>query len=88
MIIDLFKTHARSLTSPPEFGAAILPDDAAPLGHVTRALYIGIGGSVALRLFGGDDVTLADVPAGTLIPLRATHVFATGTSAGAIVGLW
>jgi len=87
-MIDLFKTHARSLTSPPEFGAAIVPDDAAALSHVTRALYVGVGGSVALRLFGGDEITLADVPAGTLIPLRATHVFASGTTATAIVGLW
>ena len=48
-MIDLFKTHSRSLTSPPEFGAAILPDDAADLGHVTRALYVGGGGSLTLR---------------------------------------
>jgi hypothetical protein len=87
-MIDLFKTHARSLTSPPEFGAAIQPDDTAALGHVTRAIYVGVGGSVALRLFGGDDVTLVDVPSGALIPLRVTHVHATGTDAGAIVGLW
>jgi hypothetical protein len=87
-MIDLFKTHSRSLTSPPEFGAAIVPDDATALSHVTRALYVGGGGTLALRLFGGDAVTLVDVPAGTLIPLRASHVYATGTNATAIVGLW
>lgn len=87
-MIDLFKTHSRSLTSPPEFGAAIVPDDAAGLGHVTRALYVGGGGDIALRLFGGDEIMLADVPSGTLIPLRAAQVYATGTSATAIVGLW
>ena len=85
---DLYKSHARSLTAPPEHGAAIVPDDAAGLGHVTRAIYVGGGGHLALRLLGGEAITLMNVPAGTLIPLRAAQVFAAGTTATALVGLW
>jgi hypothetical protein len=85
---DVFKSHSRSLTSPPEHGAEVDPDDAAPLGHVTRALFVGGGGDVRVRLLGGAVVTLRGVAAGTLIPLRATHVLAAGTSATGIVGLW
>ena len=84
---DTFRKHTRSLTSPPEHGAAIVPGD-ADLGHVTRALYVGGGGDVAVRLQDGTELVLANVPTGTLIPIRVTRVLATDTSATQIVGLW
>lgn len=85
---DTFKNHSRSLISPPEHAVAIVPDDQEPLSVVTRALFVGVGGDVAVRMFGGDVVTLANVPAGTLLPLRIDRVFATGTSAGSLLGFW
>jgi hypothetical protein len=88
MTEDTFRKYGRSLTSPPEEAAAIAPSDAAPLSHVTRALYVGVAGDLRLRMLGGGEVTLAGVPAGSLIPIRVTRVFATGTTASAIVGLW
>jgi hypothetical protein len=83
---DSFRKHTRSLTSPPEHGAAVVPG--ADLGHVTRALYVGGGGDVAVRLQDGTELTFANVPTGTLIPIRVTRVLATGTSATQIIGLW
>lgn len=85
---DSFKNFARSLTSPPENAAAIVPSDGADLAEVTRALYVGGAGDVALRMAGGELVTLANLPAGTLIPLRVARVLASGTTATALVGLW
>jgi hypothetical protein len=85
---DIFRTHGRGLTSPPEHAAAIAPDDGTDLGHVTRALYVGSGGDLTVRMLGGGVVTLAGVAGGTLVPLRVTRVLASGTTAGAIVGLW
>jgi hypothetical protein len=85
---DTFKTFARSLTSPPENGAEIAPDDLAPLPHVTRALYVGGAGDVALRLMGGGEVVFRGLQAGSLIPLRADLVRRTGTTATGLVGLW
>jgi hypothetical protein len=87
-MIDTFRKHGRSLTSPPEEAAAITPDDAAELGHATRAIWVGGGGDLRLRLLGGAVVTLAAVPAGSLLPLRARQVLADGTTATALVGFW
>ncbi len=88
MTTDTFRSHTRSLTSPPEHAAAILPDDAAELSHATRALYVGGTGDVSVQLLAGDIVTLANLPAGTLLPIRIIRVLASGTSATSLVGLW
>ncbi|HYN45420.1 MAG TPA: hypothetical protein VES64_01880 [Allosphingosinicella sp.] len=85
---DPFKTHSRGLTSPPENAVVILPADQSELAVVTRALFVGEGGDVAVRMSGGGVVTLANVPAGTLLPIRVDRVYATGTTAGSILGLW
>jgi hypothetical protein len=85
---DTFENHARSLTSPPEHGGAVIPDDATDLPYVTRAIYVGGTGDLALRLLGGEEVVLANVPAGTLLPIRAARVLASGTSASQVVGFW
>ena len=85
---DLYKSDARSLTAPPGHGAAIVPDDAAGLGHVTRAIYVGGGGHLALRLLGGEAITLVNVPAGTLIPLARPRFSRPGPPPPPLVGLW
>jgi hypothetical protein len=87
-MIDLFKTHSRSLTSPPEHAAEITPDDDAALAYATRAIFVGGEDNLRLRMIGGGEVTLAGVSAGALLPLRASHVLATGTTASARVGFW
>lgn len=88
MTLDTFRNFGRSLVSPPEQAAPVLPSDSEVLPHVTRALWIGGGGDLRLRMLGGGEVTLAGVVPGSLIPIRAVQVFATGTTAAAIVGLW
>jgi hypothetical protein len=85
---DSFKHHSRSLTSPPEHALAIQPDDAAVLPQVPRALWVGSGGDLAVRMAGGETVILAGVPAGTLLPVRVARVLASGTTAGDILGFW
>ena len=88
-MIDMFKTHARSLTSPPEDAAVIVPGDASDaLSHVTRALYVGGTGDLALLMQGGATVVLRGVPSGSFLPLRVRQVLASGTSADGIVGFW
>ena len=86
--MDTFKKHTRSLTSPPEHGQAVTPSDAAELAHVTRALFVGTGGNLAVRLQDGTALTFANVPGGTLIPIRVARVLTTGTTASQILGLW
>lgn len=86
--MDTFNKHTRSLTSPPEHAVAITPADDADLAVVTRALYVGSGGDVSVRMFDSSVVTLVGVPSGTMLPLRVDRVLATGTTAGAILGFW
>lgn len=87
-MIDTFKTFARSLTSPPEHAREIAPDDAASLPFVTRALYVGGAGDVALRLQGGAEVVFRGLQAGSLIPIRVDQIKSTGTTATGLIGLW
>jgi hypothetical protein len=85
---DSFRSHTRSLTSPPEHALAILPDDAGDLPQVTRALYVGAAGDVTVRMRGGEAVTFVGVSAGTLLPVRVSRVLASGTTAAGILGPW
>jgi hypothetical protein len=85
---DIFRRHSRSLTAPPEQGAAVMPDDASDLAAVTRALYVGGAGDLAVLMPDGTPLLFGAVAAGTLLPLRVRRVLATGTSATRIVGLW
>ena len=87
-MIDTFKTHGRSLTSPPEDAGEIVPADAGALTHATRAIYVGTPGNVRLLMLSGATVTLAGVPAGSFLPLRVRQVLASGTTAADIVGFW
>jgi hypothetical protein len=85
---DSFRSHTRSLTSPPEHARAILPSDVGDLPQVTRALYVGGDGDLAVVMRGGEEVTFAGLSGGTLLPIRVSRVLATGTTATGIVGLW
>ncbi|RDE08094.1 spike base protein, RCAP_Rcc01079 family [Pelagibacterium lacus] len=84
---DRFSTRASSLEGPASAGFAIVPDDGADLVAVTRALYVGTGGTLAVRLAGGDAITFHNLPDGALLPVRAVRVLETGT-ASQIVGLY
>ena len=85
---DSFRSHTRSLTSPPEHALAIQPDDVADLPQVTRALYVGGDGDVAVVMRGGERVIFAGVAGGTLLPIRVSRVLAGGTTATGVLGLW
>lgn len=74
--------------SPATRGYAITPGDGTDLSFATRAVWVGGAGDLTVTLLGGDTVTLSAIPAGTLIPIRAKQVAATGTTATLIVGLY
>lgn len=84
---DKFQGHQRGLSSPPEEAAAVTPNDTTPLAQASRAIYVGGAGNLSVTMLGGQNVTFA-VQAGTLLPLRASHVRAAGTTATGIVALW
>lgn len=54
-----------------------------------RALFVGTGGNLTLRMPGDTaDVILKNVPSGTTLTIRPSHVRATGTTAADIVALY
>lgn len=84
---DRYKTFAQSLTSPIVDGFAVTPSDGTDLPETTRALYVGGGGAVSCVLAGGTTLTFAGLLPGTVLPVRARRVRATGTTATSILGL-
>lgn len=83
---DDFDSHTTGLTAPASSALAILPDSGADLAFVTRAIYVGAGGNLAVVMRSGSTVTFLDVPGGTILPIRARRVLAA-TTAAALVGL-
>lgn len=84
---DRFSSNAPSLTSPATHAFAVTPNDGLDLPEATRALYVGAGGALALRLVSGQSVTFTGLAGGSILPVRADRVLATGTTASAILGL-
>ena len=98
---DRFEGHQAGLESPADFFAAITPSDDTDLVHVARALWIqgeasGVSPdrasgivfyAVTVRSQTGQDATFI-VPEGTMLPVRAKRVLATGTNAPGIIALW
>jgi hypothetical protein len=86
---DTFVNLQGGLQSPCRSTFSVTPNDTTELPNVTRALYVGGTGDITLRL--ADDtaqVTLKAVPVGTLLPLRVRQIYATGTSATLLIGLY
>jgi hypothetical protein len=88
MSVDNFQFHAAGWSSPYTGGYAVTPSDLDPLTPTPRALWVGGTGAVSLITTGGQNVTYAAVPAGTELPVRATRVLLTGTTATSIVALY
>lgn len=86
---DVFAGAVDSATAPATDARAVVPSDSEALGSVPKALYVGGAGDIVMRgVHGGADATWKAVPAGTILPFRASHVRATGTSATAILALY
>jgi hypothetical protein len=70
-------TSISSLSS----GFAVTPSDATTFIEPVRALWIGGAGNVAVRMAADKSVlTIAGVPAGTLLPFQVDRVLAATTA--------
>lgn len=86
---DPFSGTLDSVSSPSTRAVAVVPHDVNPLADVPKALFVGTGGTIVLRgAGGGADVAFKNLPSGSVLPLRALFVRATGTSAADIVALF
>ena len=85
---DIFESRADAVSAPASRAIAVTPDDSAALGRLPKALYIGEGGTLTLRAAAdATDSVWRNVPSGTVLPIRASHVRATGTTASGILAL-
>ncbi|MEB3214043.1 MAG: hypothetical protein VKL39_22030 [Leptolyngbyaceae bacterium] len=54
---------------------------------VTRAIYIGTTGDVAVRMADGQTITFKTVPVG-ILPVQVDKVLSTGTTAAEMIALY
>jgi hypothetical protein len=86
--IDLHALLGEGLTSPYDNAAEVTPSDTVDLTYVTRALWCASNGTVKVTMLGGETVTI-DHGTHTLLTIRVTRVWATGTAnTPKIVALW
>lgn len=72
------------------YAFAITPHDTNELALATRGIYVGGAGDITAVLLGDPlptEILFAAVPAGTVLPICAKLVKATGTTAADLVGL-
>lgn len=73
--------------APASYAEAVTPSDDDDLTWVSRALWIGGAGDVAVIMQNGATVVFAAVPAGTMLPIRVSRVLFTGTDATDITSI-
>ena len=85
---DPFSGIPSSLDSPFTGLYAITPSDSVDINTTTRSIYVGGTGNVKITARDGTTDTLYNVPAGFVIPGRVSRVWATGTTATLMTGLY
>jgi hypothetical protein len=86
---DAFAGAVDGVSAPATRAVAVVPHDVNALADVPKALFVGTGGHLVLRgSGGGGDVAFKNVADGTVLPVRALFVRATGTTAADIVALY
>lgn len=79
---------AQPPTHPATRAFAISKSDTVDCAEVTRAVYIGGDGDIAVIMAdGGSPVTFVGLTAGTLLPIRISRLMSTNTDATYVVGL-
>ena len=76
------------IDAPAGNAAAVTLHDSNTLTPPSRALYVGGAGNLKVTLAGGTTVTFSSVPAGTVLPVRASVCWSTGSTASNVVSLY
>ena len=84
---DRFANSAPAIDGPASHAFAVTPSDDTDLEETTRALYCGEAGDVTLWTLSGAEVTFVNVSEGSFLPVRASRILSTGTTASSILGL-
>lgn len=81
-------THTLSDPKGGAFDASTQASDTVDLDTRCDALWIGTAGNVKVNTSLGDTATFVGVSAGSVLPIRCTRLWSTGTTAGSILGLY
>ena len=84
---DNYGHYSNHIDAPGVNAWPIEPDDETNMDLTTRGIYVGGAGDLSVVMKSEAVVTLKNVAAGTILPLRAIRVNSTGTSATDLVGL-
>ena len=76
----------KSISLQGEKFAAVVASDSTEFDP--SALYVGVGGTVVVADILGNSETFLNVPDGTFLPITATKVLSTGTTATNIVRVY
>jgi hypothetical protein len=87
MAEDIFASFARAPSLPASSVEEIVPDDAVDLPRVTLALNAATPGAVRVTTHTGEETTVY-LAAGVAFPLRVRRVWASGTTATGLRGLY
>lgn len=77
-----------SLSDPKGGAFSVTPHDTNDLSQRCDSLWVGVGGDVKVDTSLGDTVTFVGVTSGSILPIRCTRVYSTGTTATDIHGLY
>jgi len=73
--------------APASGAVAVTPNDGTSI-PATRGLWVGGAGNIQVIMEDGSQVTYTGVPAGTLLHISVTRVFATSTTATSMLALY
>ncbi|ARO14916.1 hypothetical protein BVG79_01572 [Ketogulonicigenium robustum] len=85
---DPFRNAATGLQSPAVQAAAITPSNTVDLPNVPRAIYATTAGNLRVTMLAGGEPVTLPVLVGVPLPVRVQRVWATGTTAAGLVGVW
>lgn len=86
---ETFPGAGAGLATPAENAWPVTPSDSTDLTAVTRGLRVGTtAGTIRVTMKGGQTLDFTGVQVGEILPVRATRVWSTGTTAVGIVALW
>ena len=86
---DPFQNSADQVSAPATRAVTVTPHDTSPLADIPKALFVGTGGTLAMRgVAGTSDQIWKSVASGSVLPFRAQYIRATGTTASDILALY
>jgi hypothetical protein len=85
--IDDYSSYTTPPAGPCRNAAAVTPSDTVDLADVSRYLVVTVAGNVTVITQAGQTVAIP-AAAGMPLPVAASRVKATGTTATGIVAIW